>query len=660
VSSRPTCPYCGVSVSPDARYCDHCGTPLTEHTTTPPRRRRERPSGRIAAWLFLLVMLLVFSTGTMGGYRYRAGHWPLLPVSAPTVGATPDMTGISVPLTKADSTVAGYLRAVVSINVHGPLGNKAGSGFIIDNQGNVATAAHVVQGAPCVTVLDSNGRPHQGTVVGSNVASDVALIRVPTLVNPPAMLGLGDSASLKPNTDVYVLGNPKGLGNAISLPAVITQLHDQRSQDDAYFGNLIKIGGAVVMPGTSGGPLVDKATGRVVGVVNIGTDGAVAWAMPVEEVAPLITEWTRLQVAAPCNPVPAARTTPVVLATITPLSDVDGIDGADLADGALLAIRDMEETLRAAGFEVTLKTMDDKGSPAVGRAMADAALANPNMIGVVGSLGSQVTYAIADELKESRLVVVSPTAGADELTTRGWQNFNRVVASAQRQQQAAASYAKHRLKTGSVFVITDGSPAGARQAASFERAAQTIELPLAGQYRIAAPLNYPDLREQLLAAKAAAVYLAGGSDTAFRVVQAFREDGITLPVLGGDALLDARFRTLTGPAYQGIYFTRLTAEPAQSFQKHFESVLGKPTRGYAAYGYDAAALILTALVRHGESYPAQLPDRAELAKRVRETQGYPGRTSSVTFDPATGENRTSWVYVYEWKQGVPELRENLQ
>jgi ABC-type branched-subunit amino acid transport system substrate-binding protein len=144
------------------------------------------------------------------------------------------------------------------------------------------------------------------------------------------------------------------------------------------------------------------------------------------------------------------------------------------------------------------------------------------------------------------------------------------------------------------------------------------------------------------------------------VVQAFREDGITLPVLGGEALLDVRFRNMTGSAYQGIYFTRLTAEPGQSFQKHFESVLGKPTRGYAAYGYDAASLILTALVRHGESYPAQIPPRVELANRVRETQNYPGRTSLVTFDPNTGGNRTSWVYMFEWKRGVPELRESLQ
>lgn len=652
MSARPACPFCGAPVSPAARYCDHCGTPLAQNGSHALPRRPKR-SGRVSVWVFFLVLLLTLGVGSLGGFRYQAGRWPqVIPGSVVATAGTDD------PKPTVDPAANQHLRSVVSINVRGAQGNRTGSGFLIDADGHVVTVAHVVEGATCTTVYDDDGRAHVGTVVGRDRNLDIALLSVPTLSSWPHRLTLGTSGKARPTDALFVLGSPKGAGQSIPLAATLSKIGvSQTTEDGHYYANLIQFEGAVVREGTSGGPLVDKATGTVVGIVAAASSSPVAFAIPIDDVSGLFRQWSQVA-AQPCTAGPAARTVPVYLATILPLSGVYGVEGADLQAGVQLALKDMEQNLLAAGYAVSLKPYDDQSQPDRGREAASAVAYDPRVIGVVGSLEGQTTAAVARALQPEGLVMISPTAGSEDLTAQGWPNFNRLVASSTRQEQAAAKFAQDRLKSKGVLLVDDGSPEAARQADSFRKAAQILSLPVVGTYRLSTGWVYEDVKKHIADAKADAVYYAGGSESALALATQLRQDGQLIPILGGQALLDPRFERLTGPAARGIYFTRLTAEPSEPFKRYFESSLGKPTR-YGAYGYDAAGVILTALLRYGETHPGQVPARQELARLVRETNGYSGWSSWVTFD-STGENLSSWIYVYEWKQGVPEYRDYLK
>jgi len=659
VSSPSHCPYCGAPVPAGARYCGQCGVPLTRDPAPSPSPRRRFPA-RVAAWLAVVILVALFGVGTVGGYRYKAGHWPL-PASL-SVLAKPPQEGSVAPVTETEpnTAVAEYLRSVVAVTAQGAAGNRAGSGFIVDEEGRVVTAAHVVEGARCVTVMDSNGRLHPGTVVAVWADQDLALVAVPGLKGWPAPLAFGDSGTLRLYEDVYVLGFPRGVGNSVALPAQVSRLHDQRMIDGRYFGNLIQITGARVLEGTSGGPLIHRGTGQVVGMVAAGTEGDLAYAIPSEELIGHLAQWANRTPAALCEPVPAAHTTTVLLAAIAPLSGADSIDGADLVDGVILAVRDMEENLRAAGYEVLVQPYDDRSLPEVGREMALQAAANPRVIGVVGSLDSQVTYAVAESLRLSGLPLVVPTAGAEELTAQGWPHVNRIVASARRLPEAAARYAKQSLKLKNIYILWDGTPEEQQNVALFRWAAQVLDLPVVGETVLTAGQPDGQMVDAIRQSGADGIYLAARGSIAPAAVQRLRSHGFAGPILGGAGLYVPAFQYLTGSEYREIFFPRLTAEPSDPFRRHFESVLGKPTRGYAAYGYDAASVLLAALVRYGEEHPAQVPVRSELMKLVRETTGYSGRTAWISFDSDTGENETAWVYMYEWQQGTPVLRERLQ
>lgn len=656
MATRPTCPYCGASVSTEARYCDHCGTPLAgTGAGQTPRRRRERPAGRIAVWAFLIVLFSVFTTGTLAGYRVKAGHFPLLSPSEPVTVGTPPSGTTKQPIVDLPAGEE-YRRSVVSISVRGTQGVKSGSGFLMDTQGHVVTASHVVEGAgSCLTVIDDNGRTHDGVVLGRNPDTDVALVHVPGLVGWPTHLTFGASTNLMRGTEVFVLGNPKGVGNAVRLAAEVSRLGDERSVESRHYRNLIQFDGATVLEGTSGGPLIEKSSGRVVGVVVLGSQSApLAWATPIDDVVSRLRSWTTAQAEVGCTSQPAASTVPVVLSTITPLSGKLGVEGTDLADGVELAIRDMDSLLRSVGYSVTLRRLDDEGSALAGRERAATAAYDPRTIAVVGSLDNQVTYAVADALRSSSMPVVAPMAGASELTTAGWPHFNRIVADTRRQEQAAARFMKDRLQARSVFLLEE-SP---RLADAFVAAAQAVQLPAVDRMAVPTGLDLTELKRRLSDSRAEAIYYAGQSEAALRIAQALRQDGVLLPIVGGQSLFDPRFESFRGPGASQVYFTRITAQPPEPFQRKFEGALGRPTRGYAAYGYDAATVVLSALARYGETNPGQIPSRAELARLVRETRGYPGWYSLVTFDP-NGDNQTSLVYVFEWRQGTPELRASM-
>ncbi len=664
--TQSKCPYCGTPVSPVARYCDNCGTPLKPSDRPTPTRRRERPNDRVAVWLFVVVLIVVFTGGTLGGFRYRSGQWPWQPPVAPVVSSdppsAPENPTVTIPPPSnppVNPSVERYHRSMVSISVRGDQGSKTGSGFLIDPEGHILTSAHVVEGYQgCVNVIDDYGASHLAAVVGLDRNLDVALLQAATLRKWPDVLSLYEEP-VAAGDQVYVLGSPKSNPNASLLDAEVESIRVSKRIEERYYPNLIEFRGVTVVHGSSGSPLIHRQSGQVLGIVTAAADTPVAYAVPTDEkVRDQITQWIAEPTRSECGVQASQKTVRVVLSTITPLSGSYGIYGGDLSAGAELALRDMEDQLRKVGYEVTLLRHDDQGQASAARDLANSVAFDPEVIGVVGSFTSQVSAAIAEALQESKLVMIAPTAGADELTAQGWPHFNRLIASNARLEALAASYAQSKLGARSILLILDGTPAAESKARSFETSAQIISMSLAGQIKLTGTIDPADLKQKVIDSKADAIFYAGNSQTAFQMAQALRHEGITLPIIGGAELYSNFFENMIGPAWRGIYFTHFTDGGDERFARHFETIMGKPTRGYGMYGYDAARVILEALVRYGEKNPAKVPDRTELAQMVRTTREFHGWASTISFDSSTGENQAARVHVFEWVSGRPEWRES--
>ena len=139
----------------------------------------------------------------------------------------------------------------------------AGSGFIVDAEGHILTNEHVVHNAEEILVTLSDGREFIGEVVGSDVTSDMAIVKIDA--NELPVVKLGDSDSLRVGEIVIAIGNPYGLEKTVTMGVVSAKGRNIRAGSEGQeYRNLIQTDTAI-NPGNSGGPLLNT-DGEVIGI----------------------------------------------------------------------------------------------------------------------------------------------------------------------------------------------------------------------------------------------------------------------------------------------------------------------------------------------------------------------------------------------------------
>ncbi len=164
-----------------------------------------------------------------------------------------------------------------------------GSGFILSEDGQLVTNAHVVSGAETVTVTLKDGRTFEGRVVGADSVTDVAVIQIDADSLPTVTLG--SSEGLIPGQWAIAIGNPLGLDNTVTA-GIISAIGRSSSQVGIPDKRVRFIQtDAAINPGNSGGPLLDDQ-GRVIGInTAIRADAqGLGFAIPIETASRIAEE----------------------------------------------------------------------------------------------------------------------------------------------------------------------------------------------------------------------------------------------------------------------------------------------------------------------------------------------------------------------------------
>jgi S1-C subfamily serine protease len=144
-------------------------------------------------------------------------------------------------------------------------GTATGSGFLIDMEGHVVTNSHVVEGADSVEVkLGSSDTTHSARIVGTDPATDVALLEVDAPSDQLHPLALGDSSKVEVGEPVVAIGNPFGLDRTVTS-GIVSALQRQIQAPNGFSISHVIQTDAAINPGNSGGPLIDS-DGRVIGI----------------------------------------------------------------------------------------------------------------------------------------------------------------------------------------------------------------------------------------------------------------------------------------------------------------------------------------------------------------------------------------------------------
>ena len=144
-------------------------------------------------------------------------------------------------------------------------GAASGSGFLIDTEGHLITNSHVVEGADQVEVtLGGSSTSYDAEIVGSDPATDVALLKVDAPADELRPLALGDSSKVQVGEPVVAIGNPFGLERTVTA-GIVSALQRQIQAPNGFSISHVIQTDAAINPGNSGGPLIDAA-GRVIGI----------------------------------------------------------------------------------------------------------------------------------------------------------------------------------------------------------------------------------------------------------------------------------------------------------------------------------------------------------------------------------------------------------
>ena len=179
--------------------------------------------------------------------------------------------------------------------------SSQGSGFVWDTQGHIVTNNHVVENAYNITVTFSDGTTTTAEVVGTDVQSDLAVIKVDPTGLTLHPVSLGDSQAVKVGDLVIAIGNPYGLAGSMTQ-GIVSALSRSLTVDSSNpfssstytIPDIIQTD-AAVNPGNSGGVLVNTS-GEVIGVTSAiqsttNANAGIAFAIPshiVERIVPVL------------------------------------------------------------------------------------------------------------------------------------------------------------------------------------------------------------------------------------------------------------------------------------------------------------------------------------------------------------------------------------
>ncbi|CDO02407.1 Putative serine protease HhoA precursor [Oceanobacillus picturae] len=181
-------------------------------------------------------------------------------------------------------------KNVIQIEAQNDESTLTGSGFLFNEKGDIITNAHVIRDADTIYVRTANAQIYPAAVVGIGDSLDVAVIRVPQLAGKN-YLEVEKDLNAEIGDEIIALGSPHGFQNTVTL-GIISGAERNFSVDGFDYSNVYQIS-AQITHGNSGGPLIHRNTGKVVGINSVGTeDGTIGFSIPTNEVIGDIEKWS--------------------------------------------------------------------------------------------------------------------------------------------------------------------------------------------------------------------------------------------------------------------------------------------------------------------------------------------------------------------------------
>lgn len=321
--------------------------------------------------------------------------------------------------------------------------------------------------------------------------------------------------------------------------------------------------------------------------------------------------------------------------------------GVETDNGIHLAIKELNAKGGVLGKKFEVETQDDQSKPDEAKTVAVKFAADPSIVAVIGEVASTRSLNAAPVFQKAGIPMVSPSSTNPKVTKIGDYIF-RVCFIDPFQGSVMAKFAAEDLKAKKVAIMrSQKSDYSIGLAEVF-----TENFKKAGG-AIVADVSYnetdSDFRSQLSQIKGKspdAIYIPGYYGEVGTIARQAREQGITVPLMGGDGWDSPDLvKGAGGPgkALEGCYFSnhysKDDASPrVQTFVKAYQTDYnGAAPSGLAALGYDAMMIVADAIKR------ANSTDRAKIKDALAQTKAFPGVTGEITIDADRNASKSAVV-----------------
>ena len=314
--------------------------------------------------------------------------------------------------------------------------------------------------------------------------------------------------------------------------------------------------------------------------------------------------------------------------------------GAPMLKGAQLAID--EYNAENPDACVALKKFDTQGDPAKAPAVAQAAIDDTSVLGIMGPGFSGESNAALPAYDAAGLAAVTGSATNAELQNNGWKVWFRILANDGVQGPAIAKYIADTLKPKTVGIIDDASDYGKGLAGNVKTAVagatvvtDTID-PKAADFAAAV--------SKMKAAAPDVIFYGGYYAEAAKLSTQLRDAGVESQLVFGDGVKDqAGYADAAGPAAEGAIIGCPCKDGGDTFAASWKAKYNEDPGTYGAEYYDIANLYLS-IIKAGAK------DRASVLAGVKAAD-FAGVTKQIKFTDNGEATNASAIYLYQVKSG---------
>ncbi|MEO5757218.1 MAG: branched-chain amino acid ABC transporter substrate-binding protein [Mesorhizobium sp.] len=354
-----------------------------------------------------------------------------------------------------------------------------------------------------------------------------------------------------------------------------------------------------------------------------------------------------LALAASLTVATAARAD-VTIALVAPLTGPIAAYGDLVRNGAQAAVDNINKSGGIGGEKVVLKLADDAGDPKQGVSVANQ-LVGEGVHFVVGPVTSGVAIPVSDVFAENNILMVTATATAPDLTSRGLSNVFRSCGRDDQQADVAANYVLQHLKDKRVAVIHDNGVYGKGLADAFKKvinAGGINEVVYAsvtpGEKDLSA------LVARLKSEKAEVIYFGGFHPEGGLLARQLADIQVKAQIIGGEGLSNTEYWAIANDAAAGTIFTNAsdaTKNPASADALKILKEKNIPPEAFTLNAYAAVEVLKAGIDRAGTS-----TDTAAIATALKDGKPIKTAIGELTYSQ-NGDLSSPRFSLFTWKDG---------